>query len=177
MALHPVPTASTWTVVSNGGPYPLAQQDANNWCWAAVSGAVDGFYTGHAAASQCAIASAVLGASCCPAVPGGPHDVDRPLDAGLGAVNHYAGTIAGRAADAIVSGEISANRPVGARIAYSATRGHAIALIGFARASTSLLVEIADPDPAYSRTTHRGLYGSTPPLHLSGTWSNAYLTT
>ncbi|HLZ65732.1 MAG TPA: papain-like cysteine protease family protein [Aliidongia sp.] len=176
MAHHPVPPAPTWTVISNGGPYPLAQQDANNWCWAAVLGAVDGFYAGHAAASQCAIASTVLHAACCPPVSGGPHDVDQALDVGLIAVNHYAGTIAGRAAEAIVSGEISANRPVGARIAYSATRGHAIALIGFAWTSSNLLVEIGDPDPAYSRTTHRGLYGSTPPLHLSGTWSNAYLT-
>jgi hypothetical protein len=180
MAQSPVPPAPPglpWTVVSNPGPYRPAPQEGNNWCWAAVSEAIDGFYAaGGAAMTQCQIAGRVLGANCCPAQRGGPHDVERPLDDGLRAVNHLRALVVGRAADNIVRQEIAANRPVCVRISYSAVRGHAIALIGCARAAGGFLVEFADPDPAYAGTQHRGLYGVTPPLHLSGTWSQAFLT-
>jgi hypothetical protein len=129
-------------------PFQVETQEESRWCWAAVSSAVDQYYSPLAFLSQCEVASEVLVQ---PDVCNDPdaYDDSGALEVGLNVIGRYdhvdpEGTK--MTFDALQT-EIDAGRPVCVCIQWDGSQNaHFVALCGYSEWSGGLrLVDVADP--------------------------------
>ncbi|MCX6624929.1 MAG: C39 family peptidase [Acidobacteria bacterium] len=142
----------------------MQRQEKSEWCWAAVSVSVDRFFRPNSRHTQCDIAGAALGRSCC--------DGARPAPSDSCNTPHALHPVLGRfhllAADPIVKPltfnqvrtEIDAGRPVCVLIKWLdnngqvTDRGHFIALDGYrVTPAQKMFVSITDPMYGSSETS------------------------
>lgn len=159
--------------------FTMQVQQQSQWCWAATSASIDDYYGPAGTKSQCAIATGVLGGSCCTA-PGSPA-CNQPyyLDVALSWVGHLAQPCIGTAIDLVAGGpgpasletEINGGRPVGCHISWSGGGGHFNVIYGYDTGTQD--VDVADP--YYS--THTLPYAAFKTGYQgAGTWDASYLT-
>jgi hypothetical protein len=126
--------------------FAVSKQLQPEWCWAAVSSSVAGFY-GSNQWTQCGVASAELAPlNCC----GGDESdgCNQPwyLDKALVRVGHFDHMNASNSTFAGVQAEINGRRPLGCRIAWAGGGAHFVALGGWQIAADgSSYVNVCDP--------------------------------
>jgi hypothetical protein len=126
----------------------VPQQIVDNWCWAAVTAALEEFYDVQPRRAQCRIVSDVLGTgSCCPDgvdiircnVPHAPQPALRDLFETR--VEAPAGT-----SFSFVESEILAGVPVLANLGFSDGRvGHLVIITGFFHGADDINLIVQDP--------------------------------
>jgi hypothetical protein len=152
--------------------FTVPHQLESNWCWAAVSLGVDTHY-GGAAWTQCSLAGAELGLSCCGSPLPAPCDVPYYLDRALTRVGRFDHYLHGQVSFANLQAEIAADRPLCCRIQWSIT-GHFVAVFGWSTdQSGTQWVEVQDPDNGYNLQT---LADFQTAYRFAGTWSDTYYT-
>jgi hypothetical protein len=121
-------------------PITVPQQIRDNWCWAAVTAALEAAFDAATARSQCQIVTSALGVPCCPEVPANARQCNHPLRPRLAL-----GPLFGRRVEAADGGttfqfvvrEIMARRFVLANLGFVNSRvGHLVVIAGFRRPST-----------------------------------------
>ncbi|WP_394348953.1 papain-like cysteine protease family protein [Hymenobacter setariae] len=126
--------------------YSLATQEQSNWCWAAVTCAINDFYPSKNHFTQCDLVSRVLQRACCNA----PNQCDEPwyLDRALYMTAHYSGMYSGRVSKEYLHDMINIQRrPVCMQIEWNGGDiGHVVTIIGI---SPSGVLYIADPHFQY----------------------------
>jgi hypothetical protein len=152
--------------------FTVPHQEQDNWCWAAVSVAVETYY-GGANWSQCDLAGVQLGLGCCsnpiPNACDVPFYLDRSL-AGVGCFDRY---VSGSVPYSSVQTEIGARRPLCCRIQWS-VGGHFVAISDWRiDASGTEYVGVQDPDNGYNFQT---LSEFTNSYRSAGSWSDTYFT-
>jgi hypothetical protein len=124
--------------------FELDTQQKRQWCWAAVSAGVHGYFSGQAALSQCDVAQRLLGKNCCQ----DPDACDSPqrLEAALEAIGAKVHVQPGRLDFQHLKAEIDAGRPVCARIGWFDGGGHFVVLYGYRESkSGGRQVLVSDP--------------------------------
>lgn len=126
--LSPVTAGSTMGVAAAAVMVPaqlgvdIRPQDADFWCWAAVSVGINAFVTGHAREEQCRLVRRVLGHEhdCCDTHPPRPEcNVDNRLEEGLAAGGVHSTPLNQTVLFADVRTQIETRgRPVGALIRF-----------------------------------------------------------
>jgi hypothetical protein len=168
-AVAGAPTAS--------GMLPLAMQRQENdqWCWAAVASSVADFY-GTGPTTQCAIAGSELGLVCCPAQPPAIGcDVPWYLDRALQRVGHLHCMTFVSESFATVQREVNGGKPLGARIAWSASGAHFVGLAGWSiDAMGTEYVDVHDPFYGFTTSTYASFVaGYRSP---GDAWTHSYFT-
>jgi papain like cysteine protease AvrRpt2 len=166
------------TAVAAGGAPParralsfaVQHQLQTQWCWAAVTVSVAGFYR-IPGWTQCRIVNDRLGrANCC--TDGSSDACNQPgfLDKALSRVGNLGGFSAGALSLQQIQTEIDAGRPIGVRIGWTTGGGHFIAVAGY---SDQNIVDVQDPwfgPSAVDYNAFRLRY------HGSGRWTHSYRT-
>ncbi len=157
--------------------FNMQHQEQDMWCWAAVGVSVDDYYTSHAGGSQCSLVNAELGRSDCCGPSGASVSCNQPwhLEGPLGRLGHYDHTVTGPVSFGQVDGELSASRPVGARVRWTDGSAHFVVIWCCAsNPAGTEQVSISDPfygpwDGPYTAfvNNYRGLRGK---------WSHTYFT-
>lgn len=156
--------------------YTNLLQEQANWCWAAVSTAVDHFYNGSSTSTQCSVANGTLGRTdCCGTGASGPCNVAYYLDQALTDVGHL-DTFTGSSYtyDATCQ-EINTSRPLCIRIGWKGGGGHFLAVVGYL-AFSPVLERLLLADPAYGDQTvnYTGLFNDS--YQGKGSWTHTYET-
>jgi hypothetical protein len=132
-------------MTGNGG-FAIQTQEADKWCWAAVSASVNHYFFPDSTLSQCQIARRVLGVdSCC-----GNRETCNQV-AKLDVALEKSGTIvreplARSLSFEEIKQEIDGRRPICARIQWAGGGGHFVVIRGYRElASGAEQVDIADP--------------------------------
>ena len=151
----------------------MQHQLQDNWCWAAVSTSIAGFF-GAATWTQCSVVSKeVDDDSCCTNGSSSTCNVPWRLDKALSRVKALKKKSSGMPGDLKgVRREIDAGRPVCIRIGWSGGGGHFIAIEGYRTDDASVAVEdpwhgTSDVPVAHFRS---GRYQGT------GAWTHTYYT-
>jgi Papain-like cysteine protease AvrRpt2 len=157
-------------------PFQVENQEESKWCWAAVSSAVDRYYSPQSFLSQCEVASDVLE----PAdVCDDPDKYDRPgaLAVGLNVIGRddRVDPVTGKIQFDELQTEIDAGRPVCVCIQWngSANAAHFVALCGYREWSGLRLVDVADPFYPDS-TQDFDIFPLS--YHGGGSWLQTYFT-
>lgn len=126
--------------------YNIVTQEQGNWCWAAVTCAIDAFYVNGNRLTQCDLVSRALQRVCCNI----PARCNEPwyLDRALALTKHYSDGCGGRVSKAYLHEMINnQNRPVCMQIKWhGGDTGHVVTIIGI---SPSGVLSIADPHYQY----------------------------
>jgi hypothetical protein len=153
----------------------MQAQQQTNWCWAAVSASVARFYRATTRwRRQCLVASRELGQTCCPA-GANPAACNVPwyLERALTRVGHLK-TWAGAPATVVqIRREITAGRPLGARIGWASGGGHFVVLSGYSTAAAGNFVTVDDPIYGHSTISLATFQSS---YQGSGSWTHSYWT-
>lgn len=152
-----------------------ARQERVNWCWAACSSGVSGYYDGTTSWTQCAVAQEVLQRqSCCDDAHDPACDVVESLTTALACTNNLAGVDETAAAYAEVRHELRLGRPVAARIQWGAgPRAHFIVVTGCrTRGEERLLIQ--DPSDGSTRDVPFALALTS--YQHDGQWKHTYRT-
>ena len=109
--------------------FELETQEKRQWCWAAVSAGIHGYFSGQASLTQCEVARRLLGKDCCE----DPDSCNSPqrLQAALEAIGTKVEVHSGRLDFQHLKLEIDAGRPVCVRIAWFDGGGHFAVLYGY----------------------------------------------
>jgi hypothetical protein len=161
-------------------PFSMQSQLQSNWCWAAVSASVAGFF-GTVGPSggpwqQCEIANAEFAqTTCCQDGSTPTCNCDWYLDRALTRVGHLAAPpTPGAILYPDVQQQIAANRPVGVRIGWLGDGGHFVAISGCDDSSGSQMLDIEDP--YYGASTYDYTAFATGYQSGAGQWTDTYLT-
>lgn len=151
-------------------------QEQTNWCWAAVSTAVDHYYNSSSPNTQCSVANGTLGRNdCCGVGASGPCNIPYFLNQALSNVGHldfFTGSP--YSFDKVVS-EISSARPLCIRIGWAGGGGHFLAVYGyFALFVFSERLTLADPIYGVQTVNYTALFNDS--YQGSGTWTHTYET-
>src|SRR5262249_48545996 len=119
------------------------------------------------------LASLELGKTCCPAGSNPACDVPWYLDRALQRVGHLNTWASGAVPMGTIQGEISGNRPLGARIAWNSGGGHFVVLSGYSTSPAGDFVTVEDPIWAQS-TLPLSVFQSA--YQGTGSWSHTYWT-
>jgi hypothetical protein len=152
----------------------LQHQLQTNWCWAACTSSVSGFYDAKTTWGQCAIVNAELKQNgCCG--DGGTAKCNQPwyLDRALKRTGNFTRKSEGPAAWATIRREIDAGRPVAVRIGWNGGGGHFIMITGYRAAGGTREVEVQDPWTGSSRIALDVLANN---YKSAGKWTHTYLT-
>jgi hypothetical protein len=151
----------------------MEPQEEGNWCWAAVSAAVDRYFDPAKALAQCEIASKVLGVkNCC--YNKDAHNEGAALEDALGAVNRQREPPCGAIGFEQLKSEIDAEMPVCVRIAWTKGGAHFVSLYGY-RISESGARTIEVGDPWYGNSTQD--FDQFPVYYRGGgEWTDTFLT-
>ncbi len=127
--------------------YPLDRQAADKLCWAAVATSVAHYFDLDSLHTQCSVASAVTGESCCS--PGGiPDECNKVnvLETGLDKVERLeSGPIDGGLAFSDICTLIDNKIPICVRIQWPNGEGHFVVICGYRLTQDEKeFVEIAD---------------------------------
>jgi hypothetical protein len=154
-------------------PFTLQHQNETQWCWAAVTSSVAGYYQ-NPSWTQCNLANNQFGQTTC-CSNGSSTVCNEPwyLDRALGTVRNLANFIAGALSLTQIQSEIDAGRPIGVRIGWPGGGGHFVTITGY---SDQNVINVQDPwyapqGAAVDYMTFRFVYQG------SGQWTHTYLTT
>jgi Papain-like cysteine protease AvrRpt2 len=151
----------------------MQHQLQDNWCWAAVSTSIAGFF-GVTTWTQCSVVSKeVDDASCCSNGSSSACNVPWRLDKALRRVNALKKKSGGMPDDLKgVRREIDAGRPVCVRIGWSGGGGHFIAIEGYRADDASVAVE----DPWHGSSDVPLAHFRTGRYQGTGAWTHTYYT-
>lgn len=131
--------------------FVMQHQIQGEWCWAAVSVSVGGYYGTPGPSGgfwqQCEMANAELGQSTCCA-NGSTTACNQPwyLDLALTRIGHLAALAgAGPSSYIYVQTEVNATRPVGVRIGWAGGGGHFVIVSGFDDDTGTEFIDVEDP--------------------------------
>ena len=113
--------------------YPLDKQEANKLCWAAIATSVDHYFNRDSMFTQCSVASAVLGRSCCSlnGIPDACNKVEY-LETALDRVQRLESPPSASAlAFSDICKLIDKKMPVCARIQWPNGEGHFVVICGY----------------------------------------------
>ncbi len=152
---------------------PLAKQEMDNWCWAAVTAAIEAYYQEPFAEIQCAVATRWLSEPCCPP----SQDKSSPLQNSMyDLVTALRGNAAGRALggqfqDADLRSEIDAKRPLCCVLGKDGVPNHVILAVGYTEGGDIVLNDPAAPGLQFTPVgTFRTGYAG------GGTWMDSLMT-
>jgi len=150
-------------------------QVQSNWCWSAVGTSVAQFFhSGTTWNSQCQLAAAELGATCCPdGTNPGTCNVPWYLDRTLTRTGNYNTYGSGAATVAQIQTEINGGRPLGVRIGWLGGGGHFLVVTGFSNSGAVDYVTVQDPIYATSTLTYSAFCSS---YQSTGSWTHSYWT-
>jgi hypothetical protein len=154
-------------------PFNMEPQTQTNWCWAATAKSVSQFYFALTTWTQCKIASAELGLTCCVSPVPSACNVSWYLDRALTRTHNFVSIRTGTLTYSEIRAEIRAGRPVGARIGWSGGGGHFMVIYGCSRIGGTIYVDI--DDPIYGKS-HPTLDTFTNSYQGSGSWMHSYFT-
>lgn len=150
--------------------FVCTQQQQTNWCWAAVTQAINNYKGGGD--SQCQIASRTLGiATCCsqPTQCNIAYYLDRALDM-YGLLNRV---VPGKYAYNLIQNELNNRRLVGVRLGWNGGGGHFITVYQCQITGNTQNIVICDPWYGISTQNYTGF----PNTYQGGaTWTHTYLT-
>ena len=152
--------------------FTMRGQKLRDWCWAAVSVSVDRFFNSKSVWTECAIAAAEFGLSCCDAAQqcNRVHLLDPPLTrlarlrpAPLPRVLTFSE----------IQREIDAGNPIGVRIEWTNGGGHFLVISGYATSSAGVnKVSLEDPFYGSSEAAYEAFLTK---YQGSGTWTGTFL--
>jgi len=163
-----------WFYFSKVLNFNMEAQLKSNWCWAATANSVSHFYAVLLNPwSQCKIASAEQGLSCCntptPAGCNVPWYLDKALDRTYNYVSFSSGTMTWDA----VKAEIDKGLVVGTRIGWNNGGGHFMVIYGVSRIGATQYFYIDDPIYGKSVLTVDQFSNN---YQGSGSWTHSYIT-
>ncbi|PSL19567.1 papain-like cysteine protease family protein [Chitinophaga ginsengisoli] len=154
--------------------FNMEAQTQSNWCWAATSKSVSFFYSALLNPwTQCKIASAELGQTCCTSPVPGPCNVPWYLDKALTRTKNFVQLISGTMTWEAVKAQIDAGLVVGTRIGWSGGGGHFMAIYGVSKILNTKYFHI--DDPIYGKSVLTVNQFSTN-YQGSGSWTHSYIT-
>lgn len=155
---------------SNALPFAMQTQQETNWCWAATTSSVSGFFDTNSQWTQCGVASSCLMSSCCTAP--GPCNCTHTLDDPLSRTGNLQGPpFFGSDTTNGLQSEIDQGRPVCCFISWAGGGGHFVAISGYNWSTGDVFIE----DPLYGRATIPfSTFVST--YRGSGRWDYTYYT-
>lgn len=149
--------------------FPCVHQQQTNWCWAAVTQAINAFKGGTA--TQCQIASGSLGRNDCCTQPGNCN-IPYYLDRSLTLYNLLRSMVPNKYGYNQIRNEISAQKPVGVRLGWNGGGGHFVTVYGYQNNANIGYIAICDPWYGISVQD----YINFPNAYQGGaTWSTTYL--
>jgi len=153
--------------------FNMEAQTQSNWCWAATSKSVSFFYASFLNPwSQCKIASAELGQTCCTSPVPGPCNVPWYLDKALTRTNNFV-SFQGPMTWESVKEQIEQGLVVGTRIGWFGGGGHFMAIYGVSRIFTTKYFHIDDPIYGKSILTVDQFSNN---YQSAGSWTHSYIT-
>lgn len=179
-SLHQFPLETTlqiapnWLIKSKKLAFNMEAQTQSNWCWAATSRSVARFYYFLPAWTQCKIAGAELGLTCCTGPMPAGCNVAWYLDRALTRTKNFV-SFTGKIPFSQVKTEIDAGRPVGTRIGWSGGGGHFMVIYGYSESLVLGTRYLYIDDPIYGKSfltydTFATAYQG------SGSWTHSYFT-
>jgi hypothetical protein len=153
---------------------PLAfirqQQQQTQWCWAAVSVAVNLYYHPTSGRTQCAVVNTALNQTTC-CQNGSTAQCNQPwfLDQALQIVGNLNAFTGGKATLNTVQTEVNNCRPICMRIGWTAGGGHFVTVFGYSGTN----INIADPWYGTSVVNHTTFPAG---YNGGGTWTHSYTT-
>lgn len=131
----------------NALPFAMQVQQQSNWCWAATTSSVSGYFDASSPWNQCNVASTCLMSSCC-TVPD-PCNCPYTLDDPLRRTGNLQGSACPRSDtfDGLQS-EINQGRPVCCHIDWGNNTGHFVAISGYDRSEGDVFIEDSLYGPA-----------------------------
>jgi hypothetical protein len=152
--------------------FTMRSQRLRDWCWAAVSVSVDRFYNLKSTWTECAIAEAELGLSCCKSAQqcNRVHLLDPPLDrlkrlrqAPLPRVLTFAE----------IQEQIDAGNPICVRIEWTDGGGHFTVISGYAISRAGVnKITLEDPFYGHSEAAYDAFLTK---YQGSGKWTGTFL--
>jgi hypothetical protein len=154
-------------------PFNMQHQTQSNWCWAATSVSVSKFYSFLSPWTQCKVASAELGQTCCTSPVPAACNVPWYLDKALMRTNNFVSVQGGTIPWSQIKNELDKGLVVGTRIGWNGGGGHFMTIHGVSRIGLREYLHIDDP-----------IYGKSVLLYSqyatnyqgSGTWTHTYFT-
>jgi hypothetical protein len=158
-------------------PFQVETQQESNWCWAAISSAVDRYYSPYSFLTQCEVAAEMPGlqqdACIDPEQNNDPEALQTALDViGRGYTPKTLGIDF-----KTLQAEIDAGRPVCVRIEWTGGGAHFVVLCGYQEwtSGVNTLETVDVADPFYPDST-RSFNDFPESYHGGGIWSHTYLT-
>jgi len=124
--------------------FVMQPQMQSQWCWAATSSSISKFFEPTSTWTQCAVASACLGQTCCNPAPSSSCNVKGQLEQALGHTGNLNHHHWNPLPQPEIEQELSAGRPVCCHIQWIGSGdGHFVAVVGYDNANDD--VDVADP--------------------------------
>lgn len=153
--------------------FNMELQTQSNWCWAATSKSVSHFYAKLLNPwTQCKIASAELGQTCCTSPVPGPCNVPWYLDRALSRTQNFV-SFGGQMSWSDVKAQVDQGLVVGTRIGWNGGGGHFMVIYGVSKILNTEYFHI--DDPIYGKSILTVSQFSTN-YQGSGSWTHSYLT-
>jgi hypothetical protein len=163
-------------------PFRVETQEVSNWCWAAVSSAVDRYYNPSSFLRQCEVAAGMVGMQNACIDPDNNNEPGA-LQTALEIIGRGDEHVVGPIKFDRLQAEIDAGRPVCVRIEWEGGGAHFAVLCGYKEYSdltdgvTALTtVDVADPFYPDSTREFSDSVNFFESYHGRGTWSHTYLT-
>lgn len=154
--------------------FNMELQIKSNWCWSATAKSVSHFYSSLLNPwTQCKIAAAELGLSCCNTPTPNGCNVPWYLDRALSRTQNYASMASGTLSWEAVKAQLDQGLVVGARIGWSGGGGHFMVIYGVSKIGSIKYFHIDDPIYGKSVLTVANFNTN---YQGSGTWTHHYFT-
>jgi hypothetical protein len=152
--------------------FSMQAQQESNWCWAANTSSVSVFFDSTSQWTQCAVASACLGESCCTAPM--PCNQAFVLDVPLSQTNNLQGSaIATPDSRTALQEQIDGGSPVCCHISWAGQGGHFVTVSGYDWSTDDVIVD----DPLYGPGPARVPYNTFVSSYRgAGCWDYSYHT-
>jgi hypothetical protein len=152
--------------------FTMRHQLMREWCWATTSVSVDKFFDDNSAWTECKMAEAELGVSCCPSLQA--CNRVHPLDPPLTRVQRLRGPVLAKTLTFDeIKAEILAGNPICVRVQWSDGGGHFAAIVGYDVTEKGLQrVYVADPFYGDSTASYDGFVSK---YQGEGKWTHTFL--
>jgi hypothetical protein len=154
-------------------PFNMQAQTQSNWCWAATSTSVSKFYSIFSPWTQCKVAAAELGKSCCNSPVPTACNVPWYLDKALTRTKNFVSIQGGTVTWETVRQQLQNGLVVGARIGWNGGGGHFMVIHGVSRVGATKYLHIDDPIYGKSVLTYNQFATN---YQGSGSWTHTYFT-
>ena len=113
--------------------FQIQTQEHDQWCWAAVSASIHGYFSGDGALSQCDIACLVLNSPCC--VSPIPCNTPAFLEDALDKIGKRGDVLPRSLSFEEIMNQIDQGMPIGVRIGWFDGGGHFVVIRGYRKAT------------------------------------------